>query len=336
MAPRSRPSHALATVYPSRARPTLPWEAASADEEYGKGALPDWRAIDWRRHLGDVQVGGRRMRYVALGEGERPPVVFIHGLGGNWQSWLENLPRVATERRAIAMDLPGFGASETPADTFTISGCARWVDEFCDRLGLGQVALVGNSMGGFIGAEMAISYPERVEALVLAAAAGISVSSLRRRPIMTAARLGAVIGALTAARTRQFVARPHLRHLALCAVVRHPSRLSPELVYEITQSAGSPSVRPALDALLSYDFSDRLPDIRCPTLLVWGTEDVLVPVEDAEEFERLIPRVHKHILGETGHVPMLERPRTFNEALMDFLESSGAGEERAEARQAAS
>ena len=77
--------------------------------------------------------------------------------------------------------------------------------------------------------------------------------------------------------------------------------------------------RDALDALLEYDFRDRLPDIACPTLIVWGKEDMLVPVEDADEFERLIPNARKILMDDTGHVPMLERPVKFNDCLIEFL-----------------
>jgi pimeloyl-ACP methyl ester carboxylesterase len=70
---------------------------------------------------------------------------------------------------------------------------------------------------------------------------------------------------------------------------------------------------------LSYDFRDRLSEIRCPTLIVHGEDDMLVPVADAHEFQRLIPDSRLLILDDTGHVPMLERPLTFNRALTEFL-----------------
>ncbi len=320
---RSKARRPLATVYPSRARPALPHEAALADRQYGRVAHPDWRTVDWPRHVGDNEVAGLRMRYADLGKGE-PAVVFVHGLGGNWQSWLENLPCTATERRAIAMDLPGFGMSEVPAGGISIPALVGWVNELCERLCLGRVALVGNSMGGLIAAEMAIAYPHRVERLALVAAAGISTATLRRRPTLTAGALGALVGALTAARNREFIARPRLRHLALSTVVRHPSRLRPELLSEIVQGSGRPTVLPALEAILDYDIRHRLSRIRCPTLLVWGSEDILVPVEDAEEFERLIPNTRTRVLPDTGHCPMLERPEAFNAMLMEFLGEDAA------------
>jgi pimeloyl-ACP methyl ester carboxylesterase len=75
----------------------------------------------------------------------------------------------------------------------------------------------------------------------------------------------------------------------------------------------------ALRAIMDYDFRDRLPEIGCPTLIVWGTDDMLVPESDAGEFERLIDGSRKVIFEDTGHMAMIERPQTFNDCMMDFL-----------------
>ena len=307
-------------ILPSRARPASPWAAARAGDGYGATAEPNWREVDWREHLRELEIGGRRVNYVDLGSGEdQPPVVFVHGLGGAWQNWLENMPRTAQERRVLAPDLPGFGRSELPSEKVSVSGYGRWVDEFCERLGLGEVVLVGNSMGGFVTAEVAIQSPERVERLALVAAAGITITNLRRRPVQTWGRIAAAVASYGAANSRAAVTRPMLRHLALGFVMRHPTRLGADLCWEQLHAAGTLGFRDALDALMDYDFRERLGDIRCPTLIVWGTEDVLVPVGDADEYERLIPNARKILMEDTGHVPMLERPAQFNDCLMDFL-----------------
>src|SRR5436309_12141002 len=137
--------------------------AREAGDDYGATAEPDWREVEWRAHLHQLPIRGRRVNYVDIGEtaGDDAPAVFIHGLGGCWQNWLENIPRLAQERRVVAMDLPGFSFSEMPAEEITISGYGRFVNELCDRLELGPISLVGNSMGGFIAAETAIAFPSR-------------------------------------------------------------------------------------------------------------------------------------------------------------------------------
>jgi pimeloyl-ACP methyl ester carboxylesterase len=114
--------------------------------------------------------------------------------------------------------------------------------------------------------------------------------------------------------------------MALAYVFRHPSRIAPDLAYLTMTGTGKPGFFDALDALTDYDFRDRLDEVKVPVLLVWGEDDNLVPVGDADEFERLIPNARKVILKDTGHVPMLERPSTFNDLVVDFLADANVGE----------
>jgi pimeloyl-ACP methyl ester carboxylesterase len=307
------------------APPATVRSARHAGQGYGETAEPDWRSIDWTKHLHQADVGGTTVNYVDLdsteGESsEREPVVFVHGLGGQWQNWLENLPRAALERRVIALDLPGFGASPMPRDEITISRYGRWVNQLCEELGLGRVDLVGNSMGGYISAEGAIQFPERVDQLLLVSAAGITTADVVRRPIYTAGRIATAMTAHSAAQYRAIASRPKARHMALLLVARHPSLLRADLAYEgFIKGAGRPGFESALRACLEYDFRDRLPEIRQPTLIVWGENDSIIPVQDAQEFERLIPDSRKVVMKDTGHIPMAERPGAFNNLMMEFL-----------------
>ena len=319
----------------SRARPARRRAAGRAGDDYGTTARPDWRDTDWREHLRTAEIGGRPVNYVDVGDAKEGTVVFIHGLSGSWQNWLENIPRFALDRRVIAMDLPGFGESPMPAEDISISGYARCVDELCEQLGLDTVAVVGNSMGGFAGAEMAIAFPQRVERLCLVSAAGISIVNLRREPLLAVGRILAAGGTMTAAQQRSVLRRPGLTHLTFAFVFRHPTRLARDLLLEQMQGTGKPGFLPALDALTDYDFRDRLPEIGCPTFIVWGDQDLLVPVEDADEFERLIPDARKIVFEDTGHCPMLERPEMFNGCLADFLAESGSAAEQDESSAAA-
>lgn len=306
-------------LVPSRARPASMRAARLAGADYGAAAQPDWRSIDFAAAQRTLQVAGRPVNVVVLGEGEGPPVVFVHGLGGTWKNWLENLPFFARHRRVVALDLPGFGSSELPESRISIGSFADCVEEVCRQLGLGEVDLVGNSMGGFVSAEIAITRPQRVHRLVLVDAAGISIVDLHRAPTLTLMRLVAAQASWTEGQ-RQILARPRLRHLAFRAVMRHPTRLALDLLAHQAGGPGMPGFLLAMDALLSYDFRDRLPEISCPTLIVHGEDDMLVPAQDAWEFRRLIAGSRLRVLQDTGHVPMLERPQTFNEIVGEFLE----------------
>jgi pimeloyl-ACP methyl ester carboxylesterase len=309
------------------ARPAMPWTARKAGDDYGRPAQPDWREVDWAPHVHQVEVGGRRLNYVDYGEardGSRP-VVLVHGLAACWQCWLEQIPRLAAEgRRVIALDLPGFGASEMPRDDMSIAAFGRSVESLCDELDLGQVVVVGHSMGGFTAAEFAIQYPQRVERLVLQAAAGISTNDLQREPLLVGARVVAAVMARGATKSRLFATRPRMRHLALQVAIRHPSRIPADFAWELIEHSGREGFEPALRAILSYDFRDRLSQISCPTLVIWGREDMLVPARDADEYASLIPDARKIVFEDTGHSPMMERPQTFNDTLIEFLAEESA------------
>jgi pimeloyl-ACP methyl ester carboxylesterase len=319
----------MSRMFVPTARPASPRRARLAGDGYGETAEPNWRTIDWAAHLHRLDVDGATLNYVDIGEGELEPIVFVHGLAGQWQNWLENIPRAALERRVIAMDLPGFGLSPMPRERITISAYGRWVDALCEDLSLGRVDMVGNSMGGYIAAEVAIQVPERIDQLTLVSAAGISSADIAHRPILTVGRIAAAVASHTTAQDRQIAARPIARHYALALVARYPSLLKADLAYEgFFKGSGKPGFDHALRACLDYDFRDRLPEIRRPTLIVWGEKDSIIPVKDAHEFERLIPDSRKVVMKETGHIPMAERPRAFNDVMMQFLSETGPASER--------
>jgi pimeloyl-ACP methyl ester carboxylesterase len=316
-------------IFVPTAAPTTPGRAPVSADGYGATAEPDWRTIDWREHLGQIEIDGTPVNYVDIGSGELEPIVFVHGLGGQWQNFLENIPRAARERRVIALDLPGFGATPEPRDRITIPGYGRWVDALCEKLSLGRVDMVGNSMGGYIAAEVAIQFPERIDQLILVSAAGITSANIARTPILTAGRIATAMVSYGAARHRQIASRPKSRHLALALVARYPALLRADLAYEgFFKGAGKPGFDDALRACLEYDFRDRLPEIRQPTLIVWGEKDSIIPVRDAHEFERLISDSRKVVMRDTGHIPMAERPGTFNDLMMEFLAETGPASAR--------
>jgi pimeloyl-ACP methyl ester carboxylesterase len=289
-----------------------------------------WREIDWRSHRRWLRVGGAQVNVVELGEG--PPVVLIHGLSGNWQNWLEVMPGLALDHRVVALDLPGFGHSEMPDGGVSIPVFADTVDAVLDQLGIGAAALVGNSMGGFIAAEIAIRHPARAERLALVSAAALWNERRRARPLVVASKVTRLYSPLVAQQWESIARRRRLRVRALASGgLRHPGRVSPALAYELLSGAGKPAFVPALQALYDYRIRDRLPEIACPTLVVWGSEDPLVPLKHAFEYEALIPRARVVVFRDTGHVPMVEEPERFLATIRDFLaeEHLGAVEEPA-------
>jgi len=307
------------------------------DPTYADGDDATWMSVDWPSLQRTLEIGGQRLNVLdtgspqtssSAGTGADPPVLlFLHGWSSNWQVFLLNIAAFMDTHRVVAPDLPGFGASDLPRETLSIQGYARTVDALCDALGVERVAVVGNSMGGFIGAELALSFATRVDRLVLVSAAGLSTERLPRGPSLAAARVVAA-GTPYARRVEsQVVRRPRLRRAAMQWVLRYPERLSVPLAEELVLSFGKPGFVAGLQAIMDYSYRERLPEIEIPVLIVWGRNDMLVPVADAFAYAELIgDNARVEVFEDTGHTPMVERPSRFNALLRGFLAGEAAPE----------
>jgi pimeloyl-ACP methyl ester carboxylesterase len=300
---------------------------------------PEWLRTDWREHLHTINVppassasrpgaagsaAGTTVHYAEMGPSpdEQDPLalVFVHGLGGCWQNWLENIPHFARRHRVLALDLPGFGSSPVPDWEISIPHYGRLLHDFCDAVGVRDCAVIGNSMGGFVAAEAAISQPDRFEKFVLVSAAGVSSARLRRGPTAVMARmLGAATPLLFTTQTRVF-RRRRARAVFFRGIFDKPAALRPELVWEFFQGGErAESFVEALSSLAGYDILDRLEEVEVPTLIVWGRQDHVVPPADANEYARRIAGARLEVFDRCGHVPMAERPVRFNRLLEEFL-----------------
>ena len=305
------------------------------ESDYGRSGRTSWLDLDWQSAQHRLRIDGREVNYCELGEG--PVILWIHGLGASWQSWLENMPEFLEDHRVVAMDLPGFGFSEMPDGEISIENYASWTCRLLDALEIDAASVVGNSMGGFVGAELAIKAPERVQRLAVISPAIFWQDRRRAQPLLQLARLSDAIVARARARVTDDVAtRPRLRAWALASAgFRYPHLIAPELAHEMVRSARrTDGFLPALEALADYPLEEELPKIGCPTLIVWGAHDTLVPVRDAERLEELIPNARREVFERTGHVAMLERPERFNRVLREFLDEEPAQREGAAAERA--
>jgi pimeloyl-ACP methyl ester carboxylesterase len=297
------------------------------DPTYADGDDAAWMGIDWPSLQRTLVLNGQEVNVLDTG-GSGPALLFLHGWSSNWQIFLLNIAAFLDTHRVLSLDMPGFGASELPPEPLSIRGYARTVDAMCDALGVERVSVVGNSMGGFVGGELALESGTRVDRLVLVSAAGLSTEHLPRGLSLAAARLVAT-GAPYATRLEpSVVRRPRLRRAAMQWVLRYPERVSVPLAQELVLSFGKPGFVAGLEAILDYSYRDRLPEIDIPVLVVWGRNDMLVPVEDAFAYAELIgDNARVEIFEDTGHAPMLERPSRFNALLRGFLAGEAAPEE---------
>ncbi|MBJ7458916.1 MAG: alpha/beta fold hydrolase [Thermoleophilaceae bacterium] len=285
---------------------------------YGPTGPAQWLKVDWSQHLRRAMVGGRGVNYLDYGDATKPTVMLVHGLGGRWQNWLANVIGLSEHFHVVALDLPGFGESEMPAEAISIPGYADCIAGLLDHLEVASAFVIGNSMGGMTSIQLALDHPSRVDRLVLVSPAGWSTNSVPPIVGQFAGIAGAVFGRVNANRDL-IVRRPKLRAPALRGIVAHPDRLSSEIVYELLGGSSSPGFAPALRAILAHDFRDRLGEIKQPVLFVWGRRDGVITSGDVLHFGEQMPHAERILLRDTGHLAMVEHPEWFDRTASQFL-----------------
>jgi pimeloyl-ACP methyl ester carboxylesterase len=251
-----------------------------------------------------VEVAETKLRLLRGGQGE--PLLILHGAGGN-RGWLQYLQTLAQHFQVYVPDHPGFGKSDQPEWIASVPDLACFYLWALEDLGLSRVRVMGFSLGGWLAAEMAVMCPHLVERLVLVGAAGIKPTH------------GEI--------TDIFLLSP----AEMTAKMFYDSKQAPE--YE--QLYGQPPTPEEQDLLTRnremaaritwkpYMHDPRLPSLlrrlRMPTLIVWGRQDALVPVNCGELFQQNIQASRLVIMEHCGHVPQLERPQEFVNIVSEFL-----------------
>lgn len=278
---------------------------------FGRSDLTPWQR--------DVTIDGRTVRIVDIGPRDAPAIVFLHGIMGRWQHWALNIPFFAREHRVVALDFPGFGESQMPAGAIDLEVYRDTVAAVCAELGVSRATVIGNSMGGMLATMLAKARPDLVERLVVVDGAGFTTAEgyMRKlRPLI--ARLGPLMK--LGFRLSDTIARNKLLRLfALGVFLPRPGKLSYETALDLVGGAGREAFLPILPVVLG-DRIDLMPGrVVCPTLIVWGRLDIVIPRIDAARYARMIPQARTLMLPRTGHMAMLERPDAFNWAVGGFL-----------------
>lgn len=238
-----------------------------------------------------VEADGFRIRYCEAGEGA--PLVHLHGAGGLRLTPAHDL--LARDRRVIAFEMPGFGASPENARTQTMAELALTMARAADALRLDRFDLWGTSFGGKCALWLAVQMPERLTALVLESPAAM------RPP-----------GAGPASGTPEEMARQ---------LYGHPERMPPIVppppaVAAQTRALVGRVMGPGRDP----DLEARMRTLEVPTLVLFGTLDRLIPPEMGRNYKELMPNCQLAFVYDAGHVIATERPEAFTEIVGDFLE----------------
>ena len=240
-----------------------------------------------------VEVDGFRIRYLEAGEG--PPLVCFHASGGQRLSRGHDL--LAERYRVILFEAPGFGRSAVNDRTASVADLARTMASAVDALGVERYSVWGTSFGGRLACWLAVQYAERLDALVLVAPAAILPEGHTSR----------VAGVPLADRARLYFAHPE----------RQPDGPPPDPTVIAKQEALLQRLRgPNRDA----DLRGRLADLNVPTLVLFGTEDRLIPSEMGRVYREIMPNCHLILVYDAGHHIDADRPEAFASVVGDFLE----------------
>ena len=271
----------------------------------------------WHDHLHHLTVAGRRMHYLDAGSG--PPVLLVHGIGCNWTHWAANLDALTEHHRVIAVDMPGFGASEALSPKSELTATADAVLALMDGLEIHRFAMVGHSLGGLISWMVTAGAPERVTALCLVDAATVELNAWQMRALVRSFSYGGHSLAHPAV-ARAILRRPRLRKLVLASFFADTSGVTAELaVALLTPLTVAPGFHDALAAVARAISQLRHEQIVTPTLIVWGTKDPIFSIRTARRLAAKLPHATLLEIPGARHWPMLEAPALFNPALLEFL-----------------
>jgi pimeloyl-ACP methyl ester carboxylesterase len=273
----------------------------------------------------------RSIRFYDSGEasnGERRPIVLLHGLGNSLGFWTGVAPEVAAVRRVVALDIPGFGLSDPLPEGGNPEQIATVLSSLLSDLGIESCTIVGHSMGGIVALHHALHSPELVRRIVLVDACLFRAISILHEPnrvlknLPVAVNLAAqFIGAILPLNGRavEILARNSLlRQMALWPFVKHPTHLDPPLLAEALRHNGSlAGAGTAFSAGRSTDLRNLMASVTQPVDIVWGAQDRLMNVADVEIAERVGRVAEKLSIPDCGHWPMLEKPRVLAEFLRD-------------------
>jgi pyruvate dehydrogenase E2 component (dihydrolipoamide acetyltransferase) len=257
-----------------------------------------------------IEAGGRRFRCLALGEGAGPPLVFLHGFGGDLNNWQFNQEALAEHRPTYAVDLPGHGGSskELGPGHVHVGALAGAVIDFLDAKEIARAHLVGHSLGGAIALDLALNHPDRVASATLVCSAGLGPEI----------HMAYIDGFMQAKRRKQL--QPLLEML-----VADPAMVSREMIEDVLKFKRLDGVEAALNRIIDDSFAggrqalqltSRLGELRLPVQVIWGRQDQIIPATHAEGLPATVP---VHIFDDAGHMVHMEKSAEVNDLIGRFV-----------------
>jgi 3-oxoadipate enol-lactonase len=257
-----------------------------------------------------------RLSYEAAGDPARPPLVFLHGIGGAARAWRGQLEAFGDRYRAIAWDMPGYGGS-APLPAVSIATLADALQNFLQQIGASKPILVGHSIGGMIVQQWLTKYPSVAAGVVLT-----QTSPAFGKPDgdWQKSFIGARLGPLDRGETLVSLAPGLVREL----VGDDPDAGGMVLARDCMAAVPEATYRATMLALLGFDQRNALKKIAVPTLVLSGSKDNNAPAPMMAKMASYIPSAKYVELEGVGHLANLERADAFNAALDSFLKADAA------------
>jgi pimeloyl-ACP methyl ester carboxylesterase len=239
-----------------------------------------------------------KFEYVEIGEGE--PLMLLHGLFGALSNFSDLIEKFRTTHKVIVPILPLFDLDILHT---SVTGLAKHVTQFIEHKDYQQVHLLGNSLGGHVGLVYILSHPERIKSLTLTGSSGLFENAMGD----------------------SYPKRGDYEYIKnkTAQTFYDPAVATTELVdevFEITKNRLKVIKILALaKSAIRNNLGEELNQIKVPTCLIWGKNDIVTPPFVAEEFHKLIPQSELHFIDKCGHAPMMEVPIEFNNILSSFL-----------------
>lgn len=256
-----------------------------------------------------VTLGKYRIRYLEAGKGPRT-ILLLHGLGGSADRWRQTIPYLSKDHRIIAPDIIGFGHSDKPVVKYTVDFFNDFLSSFLQSLDINQLVMIGSSLGGQITAEFAIEKKKPVEKMILVSPSGINNHSTPA--------LDAYI---------QAVLHPSIEDTkrAFQMMAGSNKNIDSDTINGFIEHMDLPNAKMSfMSALMELRKTEltpaKLAKISIPTMVIWGSQDQVIPIRNAELFVSSIRGCHYLEIKRCGHTPYVEEPLKFAKAVIRFLE----------------
>lgn len=250
-----------------------------------------------------IAINGLQINYKIMGQG--PTILILHGWGRGSDSYSDVIERIARAGyRVMVPDLPGFGKTDSPHEVWGVQEYSDCIVRFVHELGVQRFTLLGHSFGGQVALQFAVDHEDRLERLILYAAAVMRRKpDLKKRMIRLVSHAGSVLFSFWPFRMfRDIVGRVFYRLLG-----SGDWRYSQGMMKQVHQK------------VVRQDLSALAPHVTVPTLIIWGDQDRATPVEDARILKDKIPGSSLKVIPGVGHRLHREAPDIFVESILQFL-----------------